>query len=127
MWHSLPAAATVGLFAFLVISSDDFNVRIYKTIGVSLGFLSHLILDEIWSIEFKKGSYRFKSSFGTALKLWGKKPWANLVTYAKLGVVCLLVYQDDAMMDRYAIETTEIHQTAQTFIDNVFQRSDWTR
>ncbi len=69
MWHSLPAAAIVGMVAFLVMSSEDISLRMFKTIAVVLGFLSHLILDEIWSVDFRKGQYQFKTSFGTALKL----------------------------------------------------------
>ena len=101
MWHSIPAAAICGMFAFLVMSHEDISIRLFKTSGVVLGFLSHLILDEIWSIDFKKGSYRFKDSFGTALKLWGNSRFANVVTYIKLTIVGLLVWQDQGFMSRY--------------------------
>jgi hypothetical protein len=84
MWHSLPAAATSGMLAFLIVSSEDLGVRIYKTSAVVLGFLSHLILDEVWSVDFKRGSYRFKSSFGTALKLWGNNRSASIGAYTIL-------------------------------------------
>lgn len=101
MWHSLPAAAICGMVSFLVMSHEDISVRLFKTLGVVLGFLSHLILDEIWSIDFRKGSYRFKDSFGTALKLWGNNRPANIVTYFKLLVVGALVWQDQGFMARY--------------------------
>jgi hypothetical protein len=101
MWHSLPAAATSGMLAFLIVSSEDLGVRIYKTSAVVLGFLSHLILDEVWSVDFKRGSYRFKSSFGTALKLWGNNRTASIGAYTILLLFSFLVYQDQGYMARF--------------------------
>jgi membrane-bound metal-dependent hydrolase YbcI (DUF457 family) len=103
MWHSLPAAAICGMVAFLVISNEDLGIRCYKTAAVVLGFLSHLILDEVWSVDFRQGTYRFKQSFGTALKLWGNNRKSNLMTYAKLLIISALVYQDQGFMSRYHI------------------------
>lgn len=103
MWHSLPAAAICGMIAFLVISNEDIGIRCYKTAAVVLGFLSHLILDELWSVDFKLGTYRFKQSFGTALKLWGNNRFANVTTYAKMLIIAMLVYQDQGYMAQYHI------------------------
>ena len=52
-----------------------------------LGYLSHLVLDELYSI----GGRRLKHSFGTALKLFGHSAWANLSTYAKLAVLTAII------------------------------------
>ena len=49
--------------------------------------MSHLILDEIWSIEFKRGMPHLKSSFGTAMKFWGPAMGPNFLTYALLGAL----------------------------------------
>lgn len=128
MWHSLPAAAIVGMVAFLIISGDDISVRLYKTSGVALGFLSHLILDEIWSIDFRGARFRFKKSFGTALKLWGNNRWANVVTYAKLGLLCLLVYQDEGFMARFGIEDPNVPHTARELMTIITERAEaWMR
>ena len=51
------------------------------------GFFSHLVLDELYSIEFKTGRWRTKKSFGTAMKLWGGNNKSNLIAYSKLAVV----------------------------------------
>ena len=104
MWHSLPAAAIVGMVAFLIMSSEDISIRMFKTTGVVLGFLSHLILDEIWSIEFRRGKYNFKQSYGTAMKLWGNSRGANFATYAKLLAIAVLVYHDQDFMERFGLE-----------------------
>lgn len=109
MWHSIPAAAICGMVAFLVMSHEDITIRLFKTSGVVLGFLSHLILDEIWSIDFRKGSYQFKSSFGTALKLWGGSRFANVVTYAKLAIISTLVWQDQGFMSKYHMDPNVPH------------------
>ncbi|MFO1062711.1 MAG: metal-dependent hydrolase [Pirellulales bacterium] len=112
MWHSIPAAAVVGMIAFLIMSSDDISVRMFKTMGVVLGFLSHLVLDEIWSIDYRKGRYQFKSSFGTALKLWGSDPWANVSAYAKVAVLAFLVYNDHGFMAKYGEHDPNVPHTA---------------
>ncbi|MCA9129596.1 MAG: metal-dependent hydrolase [Planctomycetales bacterium] len=124
MWHSLPAAAIVGMFAFLVMSTDDMNERLFKTTGVVLGFMSHLVLDEIWSVDFRKGKYLFKRSFGTALKLWGNNRWANFVTYTKLAIIAAAVYNDSAFMARFGSQQTEITHTAEQIINVLTEKSE---
>ena len=98
MWHSLPAAASVGMLAFLVCSCAEFDQRLFKTGAAVLGFMSHLVLDELWSVEFKRGRMRLKKSFGTALKLWSKNRWANVSTYAKLAALTAAVVVGDPML-----------------------------
>lgn len=94
MWHSIPAAASAGLVAYLIMPSMEEHIRIYKTAAVVLGFMVHLILDEIWSIQFRGGKFRLKKSFGTALKFWGPKFGPNLSVYAKLALLLYLAYHD---------------------------------
>jgi membrane-bound metal-dependent hydrolase YbcI (DUF457 family) len=121
MWHSIPAASICGMFAFLVMSHEDISVRLFKTTGVVLGFMSHLILDEIWSVDFRKGAYRFKESFGTALKLWGNGRVANVVTYAQALILGVLVWQDQGFMSRYQLNPNVPH-TVSEMIASIRQR-----
>ncbi len=100
MWHSIPAAAAAGLIAYLAMPSMSEGVRVYKSVAVVVGFLVHLILDEIWSIDFKYGRFRLKSSFGTALKFFGDNVWSNLAMYAKLGMLLYLAWGDHGIIDR---------------------------
>lgn len=100
MWHSIPAAASAGLVAYLIMPSMEEHIRLYKSVAVILGFLVHLILDEIWSVQFRGGRFRFKKSFGTALKFWGPRLFANLSVYAKLAILLYLAYQDTNLFDR---------------------------
>ena len=95
MFHSIPAAMIAGLIAFLICDCYEMTPRLYKAAAVTVGFMSHLILDELWSIECYRGRMRFKSSFGTALKIYSPKDfWANLSTYnAKSASVFVSVTQ----------------------------------
>lgn len=115
MWHSLPAAAICGMVAFLIISHEDIGLRIFKTSAVVLGFLSHLVLDEIWSIDFKRGSFRFKTSFGTALKLWGNNGTANVLAYIKMLALGAIVWQDQSYMAHYDCDPRVPHTVSELF------------
>lgn len=100
MWHSIPAAFSAGLLAYLVMPCPSEAVRVYKSLAVFVGFMVHLILDEIWSLDFSRGRFRVKSSFGTALKFFGNRFWPNVSVYAKLGLLFYLAYTDHAILDR---------------------------
>ena len=108
MFHSLPAAAIFGELGYLLASGDT-NLRLYKAGAVVLGYMSHLFLDEIWSIEWSHGLH-FKSSFGTALKIFGHSGWANLSAYAKLSLLTLVLFLQPAWMQQYFQQNT--NQTA---------------
>ncbi|MEO8494907.1 MAG: metal-dependent hydrolase [Planctomycetota bacterium] len=105
MWHSIPAAATAGLLAFLTCSCDDTTMRWYKAAAVVIGFLSHLLLDEMWSIDIRRGRLHFKKSFGTALKLYSGSMWANVSTYGKLLLLLVAVSYDPVVMREFAKRT----------------------
>lgn len=107
MWHSLPAAATVGLLAYLICSCEDETLRVFKASAVVLGFMSHLVLDEIYSLQVKGGRLRFKKSFGTAIKFWSKSSWANISTYGKLAIVAALAFVDPTLMQNFRQDIRE--------------------
>ncbi|NND96271.1 MAG: metal-dependent hydrolase [Pirellulaceae bacterium] len=100
MWHSLPAAATAGLAAYLVMPCPEESVRLFKTSAVVIGFLVHLVLDEIWAIEFGFLRFRAKKSFGSALKLFGNNQFANLMVYAQVAVLAYLAWGDHDLAGR---------------------------
>ena len=101
MFHSIPALMIFTGLAFLICGSTNLHLRYFKAGGVFLGSFSHLLLDEIYSVQWVGGRWRFKSSFGTALKLWGDSAWANFSTYWKLAVVVVLILGEPAIMERY--------------------------
>jgi hypothetical protein len=106
MFHSLPAAFVFAGVVFLLCGSGNLQLRYFKAIGVFLGVMSHLILDEIYSFEWTGGRWRIKKSFGTALKLWGKNGWANVSTYGKLFLVISLILGEPMVMERYGHESS---------------------
>ena len=100
MFHSIPAAIVAGLIGYLICDSGVSFVRYYKAFAVTLGYMTHLLLDEIWSLEFGAGLPRVKKSFGTALKLFGDEAGATLTTYCLLGLLTLFAANDQPSATR---------------------------
>lgn len=100
MWHSLPAAASAGLIAYLVMPCASNGERAYKAFAVVVGFLVHLILDEIWAVEVGAAKLRAKKSFGTALKFFGSDATANVFVYAMLFALCYTAWSDNEIASR---------------------------
>ncbi|MFO1044677.1 MAG: metal-dependent hydrolase [Planctomycetaceae bacterium] len=88
MFHSIPAAVIAGLIGYLVCDSGVHLVHNYKAIAVGLGYLIHLVLDEIWSVDLSHGTPHLKKSSGTALKFVGDNATSTLMTYC---ILCLLL------------------------------------
>lgn len=123
MWHSIPAAASAGLIAFMACSSEDLNSRYFKSAAVVLGFMSHLVLDEIWSISVRGVLPKFKKSFGTAMKFWGDDWWANVSMYAKLLILTLLATGDPVAMNWMGYHEKGLPQFAQQWVDGLRTKS----
>ncbi len=94
MWHSLPAAATAGLVAYLVMPCPEESVRLFKTAAIVIGFMVHLLLDEIWAIEFGFMHFRLKKSFGSAMKLFGNSLVSNFIVYLQVLLLAYLAWGD---------------------------------
>lgn len=118
MWHSIPAAIIAGLIAAL-LCSGAFEYRMFKVGGVVLGYLTHLILDEIWSIQVYRGRIRFKKSSGTALKFFSKSSWANFSTYSKLIFFAVLVMGDPSLSNVLDGREGEVHRVAREAFETV--------
>lgn len=112
MFHSLPAALIAAELAFL-LGTGDLTIRYYKAGGVLLGYLSHLTLDELFSLKWYHGHLRLKKSFGTALKLFGAGWWPNLSAYAKLAILTWLVVYEPGWMEQHRQQPGEPQEVAQ--------------
>jgi membrane-bound metal-dependent hydrolase YbcI (DUF457 family) len=123
MWHSIPAAASAGLLAFLLCSSEDWNSRVYKSVAVVVGFVTHLVLDEIWSVNLRGVMPKFKKSFGTALKFWGDDRWANVSTYGKLILLFALATGDPVFMNWMGYHHKGLPMFAQQWLDKARTKS----
>ncbi len=97
MFHSIPAMLIAGLLTFLISDSEGTDVRVLKGIAVSLGYLSHLVLDEIWSVEVGMTGTRLKKSSGTALKFFGRQASANAMCWGLLLLIGFVAFQDSGL------------------------------
>lgn len=120
MWHSIPAAMLAGMVTFLVCLSPDLGIRLFKSWAVVIGFVSHLMLDEIYSVDWRGKSIRIKRSFGTALKFYSEKNmWANISTYGKLLLVGFLIATDSQLMEYLGQAPLDVNFSARDwFVEN---------
>lgn len=109
MFHSIPAVAIVAIVGYLVTGCAQMTVRYFHAGALAAGYLSHLVLDEIYSVDLKR--VRIKSSFGTALKFWGRSLWGNVSVYAKLALLAVVAFGDPIWMQRFQ---SEAQQTAES-------------
>jgi hypothetical protein len=119
MWHSVPAAAIAAGLVYWLCSCPEQRTRLCKTGAMALGYIWHLVLDEINSVETtSRGRVRMKRSFGTALKFFSTSPWANISTYAKLIIVVGVIVFDGAAP--FAHSHSEEGAQAGTTIDDPY-------
>ncbi len=95
MWHSIPAALVAGLVTSFICDCPEPFLRLMKVVAVLLGYMTHLVLDEIYSFDTSRGRIRIKKSFGTALKFWNpKNTWSNAQVYGILIVLAVFLSND---------------------------------
>ncbi len=87
MFHSIPAMFITGLLVFLMHDEDDLRERYYMAGSIMLGFLSHLVLDEMYAVDLRGLVPRLNHFAGSALKLFSPSWSANLFTYTLLLVL----------------------------------------
>ncbi len=97
MFHSFPSMAIFGELTYLLFYGESMFVRLFMVSAVCLGFFIHLLLDEIYSVEWD-GRPRVKKSFGTAMKFVGNGWWPNLTCYTKLALLTFLVLNDPGVI-----------------------------
>ncbi len=110
MFHSIPVALMWGVVTTIVMHwFFDLNALVAWCYGlmVTWGYLVHLILDEIYSVDL--GNRRIKKSAGTALKFFRLKTQSdiiqNLIIYASLGY--LLTIAPDTSLIKEALFSQE--------------------
>jgi len=69
MFHSLPAAAIAGQITFLAFASEEPLRRYFVSSAVVVGFLTHLVLDEIWSVKLGMFGPKFKKVLRNGLEV----------------------------------------------------------
>ena len=94
MFHSIPAMLIFGELVYLLSAGGSDRQRLIKAIAVMIGFGSHLLLDEIYSFSLRGGRLHLKSSFGTAIKLFGPSMGPNAVTFGLLLALSYAAFAD---------------------------------
>lgn len=81
MSHSIPTGAVWGAITYLYYPGTH-AAKLTMAAAVMLGFGSHLLLDEVCSVDLRGA--RVNRAFGTAIKLWAPSPWSTIGVYALL-------------------------------------------
>jgi membrane-bound metal-dependent hydrolase YbcI (DUF457 family) len=84
MFHSIPAMLVAGLVVFLGYRHPVFELRAYLAVGVMVGFLSHLVLDELCAVDFRGLTPKLNQFAGSAVKMYSASWGANFVCYSLL-------------------------------------------
>jgi hypothetical protein len=96
MYHSIPAMLVAGLAVYLGYHSDDRRLRLLLGCGIMVGFLSHLVLDELWSVDLNGVKVKLNKYAGTAVKFCSPSWPATVACYLLLGALLYLAYLDFA-------------------------------
>ena len=92
MFHSIPALLISGMIVFLLYQNPSLSLRLYLAAGVMLGFLSHLVLDELCSVDLSGARLKLNQFAGSALKFFSPSWPATLFAYAILALLGYLTY-----------------------------------
>jgi membrane-bound metal-dependent hydrolase YbcI (DUF457 family) len=110
IWHSLLATAFCAFLTAAIYSrllGRDEGVAWLAAGFMTIGYLTHLTLDEIYSVDVM--DTRIKASFGTALKAIDPKHPGQTMTMAVAAVLAFLITPPTKM-----------------FVDNITSRALWT-
>lgn len=99
MFHSVPAMLIAGLLVFLAYHSPSPVIRLYLAGGIMLGFFSHLLLDELYSVNLMGARLRLNKYAGSALKFVSPSWPATLATYGLLAGLLYLAYLEFTVPD----------------------------
>jgi hypothetical protein len=91
IWHSLLAmvfCAFLTAWVFSALLLRDPGVAWLAAGFLAIGYLTHLILDEIYSVDVM--DTRIKASFGTALKLVDSRHWGHSAAMAAAAAIVFL-------------------------------------
>lgn len=100
MFHSIPALLIASELTFLGYYSNELRVRLLMAVAVGVGFLSHLVLDEMYSVQWNGVRIRLKKSAGSALKIMGKESLPNGMTLGLLMFLTWASLNSAGLLDR---------------------------
>ncbi len=118
MCHSIPAALIAALGTFLACDQSDPKGALGLAGGVLLGFLSHLLLDEIYAVDISGLKVKLNQFAGSAMKLFSKSMPANIVTW---GLLLFLAYRT-AVCQGYVTDSLPTVVEMRSMRDSVFDK-----
>lgn len=98
MFHSLPALVIASEAVYLAYPSELTTVKLLMGCGMGLGFFSHLMLDELYSVEWSGARLKVKKSAGSALKMFSRMFVPNVVTYSLCAVTTYAMLVDAGLI-----------------------------
>ncbi len=121
MFHSIPAALITAVAAFLLLETARQELRLFLAGGPLLGFLSHLLMDELWSVKLGGGGeVGLKKSAGTAFKLFSGSIPSTIAAYTILLGLSYLLLRDPAVNEWVQRRGgPNVPEMAEELIDNV--------
>ncbi len=92
VFHSIPAAIIFGLICFLIARNEGMGRKLQLGLAIAgfSGYMTHLILDELWAVDFNGKKLKMKKSFGTAICLTSPGIWNNVALYFTLVAISWL-------------------------------------
>ncbi len=91
IFHSLPAACICGQIIFLWMSQLLFMARVTIATIAVIGYVTHLVADEVYSVDWKGNS--IKRSFGSALDLGHISEFSTWLAYGILISLGYIIFQ----------------------------------
>lgn len=94
IFHSTPAVL-ISFFATLFIVSF-FRITLYEkfvfSAALAIGYLTHLVLDEFYSVNLMKGKIKVAKSLGSAVDLGFSNKRTAIAAYLLLALLIFLTY-----------------------------------
>lgn len=90
MFHSIPSAILCGELVCLMFCHLPWLNRLTIAVICSAGYLTHLVLDEIYSVEWAK--METKRSLGTALDLGDFREFSTWLVYLLMLLLAMVLY-----------------------------------
>ena len=109
MFHSLPAALITSEMVFLAHDGAEAHGRLTLAGGVFLGFLSHLVLDELSSVDASGMRLHLNKAAGSALKLFSHDLLATTFTWLLLGALTYGVASEQGVLKALPLPSSGAH------------------
>lgn len=94
MYHSVPAMLIAGLVVYLSYEHPSLRTRLFLAAAVMIGFLSHLVLDEMCSVDFHGLTIKLNKYAGSAVKFFSPSVFGTATTYLILASLAYLAVVD---------------------------------